>query len=54
MSPALKPVVVRGCLRAQRGSQVRASSPRGVELGLGHAREEPKRKGQDTKEGRLY
>lgn len=29
-------------------------SPRGLEPGLGHATEEPKRKGQDTKEGRLY
>ena len=43
-----------GCLRAEKVSQGRASSPRGTELGLGHARDEPKRKGQGTKEGRLY
>ena len=43
-----------GCLRAEKVSQGWASSSRGTELGLGHARDEPKRKGQGTKEGRLY
>ena len=40
-----------GRLPAEKGSQARAPSPGAVEPGLGHAREEPRGKGQDTKEG---